>query len=493
MKKSIAKNYIYNTIYQIFLLIVPLITTPYISRVLGAEGIGQYSFTFSLINYFVLFGNLGFGYYAQREIAKYQSDKTKQSLIFWEIIILRSITIGSCIAINICIAVFGGYGRYTYLMLMWTLYLISQLLDITFFFQGNEEFVKLVVRNIIVKLVSILSIFAFVREKNDVIIYIIIFSVSVLLGNFMLLFDLKKRIVPIKLNELRLKRHIVPTLILFIPTIATSIYTILDKTLIGTLIPDTYTIIENGNSLVIKVSDLENGYYEQAEKIVKLCLSVIGALGAVMIPRNANLFAEGKTRELNENIQLATNFVNLIGMPMCVGLIVIAPNLIPWFLGDEYVNSIAIMQVLAFIVLFIGYSGVMGTQYLVPTHQDRRFSISISIGAVVNLGLNLLLIPMWKAKGAAIASVLAEASIAIIMYIMIRKELNVLRMILHGWRYMLSAGIMGVIIWFIQNHMSANIFNTLILTCIGAVIYCFLLLVMKDPFLKFVFNKIKNR
>ena len=276
MKKSITKNYIYNLIYQILILILPLITTPYVSRVLGAENIGIYSYTISIATYFILFGSLGIAMYGQREIAYLQDQKEKYSKLFWEIVVLRFFTMSiSSIIFYISFVKNGEYHMYYKILL---LELLANCFDISWFFQGLEEFKKTVLRNIVVKIISIICIFVFVKSYNDLFIYFWIYVLSNLIGNISLWAYLPKYIDKIEISKIDIMKHIRPTISLFIPQIAIQIYTVLDKVMIGTIILD----------------KSEVGFYEQSQKIVKMLLTIVTSLGIVMIPRMANTFKKRK-------------------------------------------------------------------------------------------------------------------------------------------------------------------------------------------------------
>ena len=291
MKKSITKNYIYNLTYQILILILPLITTPYISRVLGAENIGIFSYTVSIVTYFILFGSLGVAMYGQREIAYLQSNKEKYSKTFWEILILRLVTmLISMIIFYCCFAINGEYKIYYTILL---LEMIANCLDISWFFQGLEEFKKTVTRNIIVKIVSIICIFAFVKTTNDLKNYFWIYVLSILIGNISLWLYLPKYIKKVNIKDINVIKHIRPTVGLFIPQIAAQIYTVLDKVMIG-------TIIENKT---------EVGYYEQSQKIVKILLTIITSLGTVMLPRIANTFSKGNNEKIKEILKASIKYL----------------------------------------------------------------------------------------------------------------------------------------------------------------------------------------
>jgi O-antigen/teichoic acid export membrane protein len=489
-RKSVGKNYIFNVIYQIFVLIVPLITTPYVSRILGADGVGQYSFTFSLMNYFTLAAALGFGYYAQREIAKYQDDKKEQSKIFWEIIIVRFFSVGVATLVSCILGWSGVYKSYTTLMWIWLIQIVAVEFDITFLFQGNEEFGKIVGRNILVKAVSVAMIFLLVKKSSDVWLYALCTAGSTILGNISLWFYLPKFLAKVKWSELHPLRHVVPTLRLFIPTIATSIYTVLDKTLIGVLIPDTYVIqetriidgVEQTVDVTKRYADLENGYYEQAEKIVKMAMTVITSLGTVLIPRNSKEYADGNLDKLHNNVYFATNFVWFLGAPLTLGIAAVAPNVLPWFLGDGFNKSVLLMQLLSPLVIIIGMSNVFGLQYLIPTNRDTKFTIGVTVGAVTNLVLNLAMIPFLWSVGAVIATLIAETTVTITMGIMIHKEISMPKILLQSIKPLISGGIMFAAVYVTQKYLSPTIGYTLLLILEGIVVYFLVLFLLRDKF-----------
>jgi len=495
--KSVKKNYIYNLLFQIFLMIVPLVTTPYVSRVLTPEGIGQYSFSSSILLYFTLFGSLGFGYYAQREISKYQNDIKKQSIVFWEINICKCIPVSIAVLINVLLFSMGVYKEYNTIMQIFTINIFAIILDISFFFQGNENFKSLVIRNVIVKVLSVASIFIFVKAQGDLWVYTLINALSVLFSNIIMIFSLRKYLVKVNLRDLRPLKHMPGTILLFLPTIAVSIYTVLDKTLIGLLIQEQYTVIgENGEEIVKKYSDLENGYYEQSEKIVKLAMTVITALGTVMIPRNSHELSIGNIEGVRNNLKNSALYVLFIGVPLMLGLIVVSPNFVPWFFGEEYNKCIVLMRILSPLIIIIGFSHVLGLQYLVPSGNDKKFTIAMIVGAVSNLLLNLIMIRFWWSIGAAIATIAAELLVTVTMAFMVRKEVNLLKILVEGWKYYIAGGLMFVVCYFIGRNFSPSIVHTLIIVSVGVVIYFITLLLLREKllcvFLKKALNKIKK-
>lgn len=475
--KKLGVNYFLNLSYQIIAIIIPLITTPYISKVLGASGVGEYSFTYSIANYFSLFAAMGFGTYAQREIAKYHNDKYNTTITFWEIFIVKLITSFFSIILNMFLIYNKVYGKYNILMIWWNILIISTAVDINYLFQGLEEFGKIVYKNILVKFIALILIFVIVKKADDVWKYIAIYCISILFGNISMWGYCKKYLTIVQFGQLKPWKHIVPSFKLFIPTIATSIYAYLDKTMIG---------------LLASNPDFENGCYEQAEKIVKMATTIIISLGTVMIPRNTSLYNEGKIEDLKTNIYFASNYVWAIGLPIMFGISALAVNIVPWFLGLEFEKAIIIMKILAPIVVFMGFGNVFGLQYLVPVKKDNQWSICIIIGLVVNIIINAILIPHYFSIGAAIGTLVAEGTVCFGMAIISKNFISLKTIIVQAKNYFFAGVCMFLIISICEFKLNANIVNTFLLIILGMTVYFSILIILKDVFIGNLFKIIKN-
>ena len=482
-KAGIRKNYFFNLAYQIFSLITPLITAPYVSRVLGSSGVGQYGFTFSIASYFVLIGSLGFNYYAQREIARLQENRKDQSVLFWEIFYDRLISI-SAVTVIYCILIYCGvFGSYATLMWILSIHIVSTIFDITFLFQGNDDFIIIAVRNIIIRCIGIASIFIFVRDKDDVWVFILCQCIITVIANLSLWVNLRKDIDFIQFKDLNLRKHVAPVLKLFIPSLAMSIYTMLDRTLIGVLIPGEMEVVYNdGSSVLAKIADVENGYYEQSEKIVKMAMTLFTALSTVMISRNSNEVAKGNIEGFKQNIYSTIQFVLFLGMPIMFGLSAIASNFTPWFFGPGYDKVPQLIAIFSPIIIIIGLSNILGRQYLIPLQKDNLFTWAICVGAVSNLALNLFLIPLLYSYGAAIASVIAETCVTATMFIFARTNISFIEVVKKAIKYLLAGIIMFVILYFTQIHLKASIINTFLLIAEGGLCYVLALVFLKDEF-----------
>lgn len=465
--KSAAKNYIYNLIFQFFKLLAPLLITPYIARVLGENGTGKYSFSYSIVTYFLLFAALGFATYAQRLVASHQGDKKQQSIDFWEVIVARLIPVTITLIIYYILVALNVYGeKYNTLLAIFSIEVIAIVFDVSFFLQGNEEFGKTVLSNVIVKLLSYICMFVFVKNEQDLWKYVLIQSLSVLFTNVFMWIYIPNYLIRIDKQELHILKHIPATLVLFLPTIASSIYTTLDKTLIG---------------LITRV-DSENSNYDYAEKFIKFALTFVTALGTTLIPRNSKKFAEGDIQAVRDNIYQSTQFVFFLGIPLMFGCIAIADSFIPWFLGPGYFKAATLMKILSPIIIIIGLSNVFGMQLLIPSKQDKKFTFAIITGSISNLILNIVLIPRFQSYGAAIATVIAESFVTTTMLYFIKKDINFIKIIKQSWKYWIS-GLAVFAIGKLIDLIEMDVFYRIVLTIIlSAVSYFTLLYIIKDKF-----------
>lgn len=474
--KSIAKNYCYNLIYQIVQIVVPVLLTPYIARVLGADGSGKYSFYYSIASYFILLAAFGFRYYAQRLVASHQGDSEKQSIDFWELMIVRLVPAGVSLMAYILLVILGFRSDENQLLLfIMSVDIIAVIFDISFFFQGNEEFGKIVMCSCTIKLASVIMILMFVKRPADLWLYTLI-MVSATLANALFLWPFVFGILTrVSLRDVHPFKHFIPATILFLPTIAISVYTSLDKTMIG----------------LITQSSIENGNYEYADKIVKVVMTLVTSLGTVIVPRNSKYFADGEIQHIKDNTELSVSFVFALGIPLMFGLMATSNMFIPWFLGEGYDKAVILIKILAPLVVIIGLSNLFGVQLLIPGKQDKKFTVSITVGAICNFLLNLLLIKYLGCYGAAIASVIAEGTITLFMLFYVRRYISVSTLALRIWKPLVSGIIMYIVCVLLRKNMQATIINTVVVSVIGAIIYFIFLFILRETFLKKVIEMVK--
>lgn len=473
---SIKKNIFISTLYQILSVITPLITAPYVSRVIGPNGIGAYSYTSSIQLYFSLFAALGTAEYGMREIARVRMNTDKRSALFWEIEIVSILTSG----IMLCFwFIFVGFQRqYRIMYLILTMNLLNTMFDISWFYNGLEQFQYTVTKNSLVKVSGVILILLFVKSPKDTNLYVFIMTISTFLGTISMWLSLKKFIVKTTINISNIKIHFGETLIYFIPTIATSIYTSMDKTLIG--------LITHNND--------ENAYYEQATKIINLIKGVtFSAVNNVLGARISYLFAKKRYDEIKQRLKTSIDYIMFIGVGVCFGLIEIANTFVPVFFGNGWGKVVLILQLFSPQIIIIGISNCLGSQYYTPAGLRKQSAIYIIIGAIVNLILNLCLIPRFLSAGATVASIIAELTISVLYLRNANGYLNAQYIFQVLWKKIIAGGVMLLVMYDLS--MLSNIgFLSLIFQFVGgSLIYVFILWLLKDSSLQLLYKVIGRK
>lgn len=420
------KNFIYNVIYQILILVLPLITIPYISRILGANGVGIYSYTYSIAHYFVLTAMLGLNNYGNRAIAKVRDNKEKLSKTFCSIYILQLLTsLIMLICYIIYISIFSD--NYKMIAIVQIMYVISSSFDINWFFFGLEEFKLTITRNAITKGVSLVLIFTFVKTSEDIWIYASILAGSTLFSNLILFPFLKKHIKFTKVSIQEVLKHFKPCAMLFLPVVAVSIYKIMDKIMIG--------FLSNVN---------EVGYYENAEKIIQVPISIITALGTVMLPRVSNMISNNQEDSVKRLLGKTVPFTMFLACPMFLGLLAIGKDFAIVFFGKEFETSGYLIQLLGVTVLFVSWANTIRNQYLIPNEKDKLYVVSTFLGAIVNFVSNSILIIKYGAIGACIGTIGAEFTVMFVQSWCIKKELPLKNYIRDSMKFFFKAAIMFI-------------------------------------------------
>lgn len=460
---KVIKNYLYNAGYQILLMLAPLVTTPYVARVLGAHNTGINEYTNSWVTFFYLVGQLGITLYGNREIAYNHNDFYKRSKTFWEIELLQACTM-SLTLIAYLVAVFLFSTTYKEYFLLQTLWILATSIDVSWFFMGIEDFKKTVVRNTLVKLITISLIFVVVRGGDDLWKYIVLLGLAQIGGNITLWPYLRKLVCHVPLRELKPFKHFYPAFLLFIPTITTQVYLVVNRLMLGHMATP---------------SDLGNFTY--ADRLVKLILALATATGSVMLPNVAKKFADNDIKGVRNSLYDSFDFVTAIAFPMMFGLVAIADKFAPWFLGDQYLATGKIMIIESPIIVLIAWSTVTGNQYLMPVNRVREYTTSVTVGAVVNIITNFFLIHFYAAKGAALATVIAEFSVTMMQIFFIRNTIKRRRLFSSTWRYLFSALVMYIVVSRFNQMMNMNIINLSVQIAMGVIVYIFALFLVKAP------------
>lgn len=406
MSKSVGKNYLYNVIYEILIILIPLITSPYLTRTLGAENLGIYTYTYTIVSYFVLFARLGIVNHGSREIAK-QTTREGKSRIFSNLFSLQLIISLIVLAAYLVYVLAIGVD-YPMIALIQTLFLLSAMIDINWAFWGVEEFKLSITRNIIVKLLSTGLIFVFVKEPGDIVAYVLISGCCNFAGQAVMLTKVKRYFTFVRPEKKQMLENLTPLLVLFVPTVAVSLYKMMDKIMLGEL-----------------CNKADVAYYEYAAMFVNIPLGFITSLGTVMMPRISKLAGEGNKEKGLEYTATSMIFVVALSTAMAFGLSAIAPTFVPWYLGADFKASVDLLIGLSVTLVFLSWANVIRTQFLIPYKKDKEYIVSLIAGAIINLTINFILIPKIGAAGAVLGTIAAEFAVCLLQTLFVRKDLDI--------------------------------------------------------------------
>ena len=399
---KVIKNYLYNLSYQILIIILPVITIPYVTRIFTSEDLGNYGFYNSIVSYFALFSMLGIGIYGTKQIAA----ASDVSSTFWNIYAIQLIS--SALAISVyLIAIFSIPQMGGVIPLMVGVVLFERMFDISWLFSGKEDFKKITLRNTVVRLVGVICIFTFIKSSDDLYLYIFLIVTINFLGQLVMWVPAKKFIKRPSFNTKIMKKNLHPIVLLFLPQVAISLYVVLDRTLLG---------------LLGSYSDV--GIYEQGQKLTSILITVVTSLGVVMLPRVANLLSERREEEAQNMVKFSFILYNLIIFPMIFGLIAVNEVFVKLFLGKNFQDVKYVLYIIVFNLMFIGWTNILGYQVLVVRNKNKEFMLSTTIPAFVSVAVNIAVIPFFGYIGASITSVVVEILVFAIQWYYSRNIIN---------------------------------------------------------------------
>ncbi|MBE1726920.1 oligosaccharide flippase family protein [Lactobacillus plantarum] len=466
---KLVKNYLYNMSYNLLILFTPLLTVPYISRVLHPVGVGINATTNSVITYFLLFGTVGITIYGNREIAFIRDDFKKRSRVFWEIEFLQIFTISVAYLFFLMFLFFEK--QYKIYFFYQSFLIIAGAFDISWYFMGLEDFKKTVSRNAVIKVLSVAATFLIVRTSHDVGKYILVLSISQLLGNLTLWPYLLGNVDKPTINFFAMFKHLKPSIMLFIPQIAMTVYLALNKTMLWKL-----------------DSVSASGFYDYSDKLIKLVLAVVTAIGTVMLPHIANLYAKKQLEKVKQYLYTSFDFVLFISISLGFGIAAISTTLAPWFFGRYFSSVNTLLMIESPVILFIGLSNVIGQQYLLPTKKTAQYTVSVVLGALVNIIVNIPLIIAWGVKGAMLATVISEFCVTAYQLFVVRHDFQMRHFFKNIISYLLSGSCMCMIVYTLNVTMKISVFSLLGQVVVGILTYIGLILIIQPDIL----NKVSD-
>lgn len=459
---KVIKNFMYNSLYQILVIVIPLIMMPYLSRTLGTTAIGINSYTTSVVTLFSTIGMLGLNKYSQREIA-YSMAKGKEELSknFWSLLIIRLLLLFVVLIVYLCMMFSSEYCIYFGLQLFFLLY---NFLDVSWFFVGIEEMKIVALRNSVVKIIATILVFVLIKDSGDLGTYIVINGGSFLLGAFIMLPSIRKYVIRVSLRKDDLTGHIVPVIKLFLPQAASSIYVLMDKTMIEWLTNNVEQV----------------GFYDQSQNIVKMPLIIAASLSTVMLPRISNEYVKDRMDEVRMYVEKSVDMMLVLAFPLVVGMAGVASCFIPWFLGNDFAECIRIMQVLAIVILPIALTNVTGLEYLMGCNLTKELTISYVSASIINVILNLSLIPHLGVYGAAVGTICAEFSVLAIQYYYMVKGIGSMHLVRKSVKSIISSVVMFGVIVVLARNLTGSIITTLVQVAVGVMVYFIAMLVLRD-------------
>lgn len=478
MAKSIKSNFVYNLLNTSLGILFPLISFPYASRILMAERIGEVNFFQSIIQYILLLTSLGIPMYAIREIAKVRDNVVLRNKTLLEILVLNLIlTVLGYFLVFVIIMTIDKVQVNVPLFLILSVSIILTTIGCDWFYQGVEDFKYITIRGIIVRSLSLVLLFLFVKTQQDVLYYAICITIGSLGGNIFNFFRLRKyvKISDLVVKELKPFRHIKPVLRIFVLNLIVSIYINLNVIMLG--------FMKNNESV---------GLFTSATKLTHVILTIVTSLGAVLLPRMSNMISNNQVTEFRELAQKSLDFIILLTLPVSFGLVILADFLIPIFCGDTYADAILTLRILAPIIIFIGISNVLGIQILYPQGHEKIVIFSTAAGAIINLLLNLWLIPKYSQNGAALATLIAEFVVTATMWWIGRRLIFVIWKKSY-WGNIIATFVMLITVYFMKQIEVSFIWDFIICIMGGIFIYLFFLVFTNDPFYLIVKNIINNK
>lgn len=474
-EKSLKKNSLYNIIYSVANILFPLITSIYVARVLFTDGIGRVAYGQNIASYFLILASLGLPTYGVREIAKVRGSREGTNKVFSALFVINSCstTIASVAYIVLVLSVLKFRSDHT-LFLCCGLQIIMNYFNIDWFYQGQEEYRYITIRSILVKLLCFLAVLIFVREIEDYVIYAFISSLAITLNNVFNIIHVRK-FVKLEFKKLEFKRHFTPLLVLALSVFLSSAYSKIDVTMLGSMTTDTAT-----------------GLYNNAHKIVEVIITVCTAVSAVFLPR-LSYYYEHDREEFGELIEKGIKVLSFITFPICIGLFVLAPQMMKILYGNSFVPGSLTVRIFAVLIIIKSFGNLLCYQLIVATGNEKKRLPAYLAAAILNIIFNAFLIPGMHQNGAAIASVISEFVVNTIQLFAISKIIHISVPGKSMFQGIITTAIMGAVV-FVISQWNINFYvQTIGAVVVGAIVYFALNIVIKNEMALMGFNMIKTK
>ncbi len=473
---GIARNYVYNTMMTILNIVFPFITIPYITRVLVPENVGSIAFTSSIVQWFVLFAQLGFYLFGVRKIAAVREDVKKISEEFSNVVFARILSFSVTFFLYFLFVLFFGR-KYFVLFLIQSVMIISVPLDISFLYSGIEDFRQITLRTVIARILSLVLLFTLVKKPEDYLKYALISVLTTLFGNVWMWSGIKKKgIVLVKPDFSRIKVYFSDTIKLFVPILAIQIYTVLDKTMLG--------ILSN---------ESEVAFYDLSQRLVKIALGLVTSMGPVMLSRMSHVVSQGMEDLKEKYIKYSFEFMTYSAVLIIILIISTMQDFVPIFFGSKFVHVKELIIYISPIILFVSWSNLLGIQIMLPMNKESYLTASVVVGAITNFTLNLILIPKYKALGAVVATDIAEFMVTFVQVILVRKLIDVRKLGSGIWKHLLIGIItFGFLTVLSKLSVSISFVKIILKVLLGIFFYAFVEYLLKSEINTIILKKMRE-
>lgn len=388
MSHTLAKNAVFNVMYRVLNVIFPLISASYISRVLEPEGLGKVAYAQNIVSYFVMVAALGIPSYGTREIARCKDRQTEVNKLFSELVTINVLSTVVCLAIYY-VVIFAFFRDVVLLYAVFGLELMFNGINIDWFYQGREDYVYITWRSILVKTLSLIALFVFVKGPQDFAIYALIICMGTGCNYIFNVIHVRKY-VKLTICGLNLKKHIYPVWVLLLSSAMASLYNKVDMTMLGWL-----------------STDASVGFYSNAHKVVNIILTMVTAITAVFLPRLSYIY-RNEQENYQQYLSLGLKVVLFLAVPSCLGLLTVADRLVIVLFGDLYVPMVSTVRILAILIIIKGVGDLLCYQAIISSGNEGKLVASRVVAGIVNIILNSILISQYAQNGAALASVISE-------------------------------------------------------------------------------------
>lgn len=481
---SIFKNQFFNMIMQVLNLLFPILAIPYTTRLFGPDILGEVNFANSIVQYFILIASAGIPVYATREIAKARDDASILRKKFKELAILQIVfTLFSLLIYSIVIVSIERFRNYMYVYIFLGLQVLSYAFNFVWFLQGIEKYRYAAISTFISKLINVILIFTLLKTREDFYIYAFIVGITLVINaaiNMLCSINLLKHFKSeekMNINYNTVKSHVYSIMVFFLSNVAIKVYTAMDQTMLG--------VLDSSESVA---------YYSMSIRLEKVVVTLITSMAVVMIPRISNSIKNNKLEDVKNYVSMSINIVYLIAIPAIFGVLAIGEEIIPIFLGEEFLQSIGVFKLVSSLFIIIGLSNVFGMQIMIPYGKEKKFTIILSVAAVLNFIANLILIPKLSYYGATFATIFAELVVTVWMYFEVKKLIGKIPEVFNITKILVPSITFYLVIKFgIKYVLTSNILIILTSIPLAGVIYIIGLVIMREPMIILGIDMVKNK